>query len=112
MCTVTSGRHKIPTARSFAAAVLTLGLLAPGPTTTRWSDDTLASPALVATPLAEARPPAAPTGGSTTCGSAYELRFGWIDSKEEILPPTPRGAAACVAVYHLPDAARLHLLRQ
>ena len=107
MCPVTSGRHKITTGRTFANAILILGLLAPGPTTTSWPDDALASQSLFATPLAEARPADAPTGGSASCDAVRrELRFGWIDPGEEALPPGPRAVAACLAVYHLPDAPR------
>ena len=113
MYTVTSGRHKIPMVRSFASAAMVLGLLAPGPTTAPWNDGARTSQALFATPLAEARPPDAPAGGTVSCGAVRrELRFGWIDPGEETLPPARLGVAACLAVYHPPSAPRLDVARQ
>ena len=111
---MTSGRHKIPMVRSFASAAMILGLLAPGPTTAPWNDDAQISQALFATPLAEARPPDAPSGSTVSCGTVRrELRFGWLDPGEEAtLPPERRGVAACLAVYHLTDAPRPDTTRQ
>jgi hypothetical protein len=113
MCPVTSGRHKIPMVRNFASAAMILGLLAPGPTTTPWNDAAVPSQALFATPLAEARPPGTPSGGTVSCGDGRrELRFGWIEPGEETPPLARLGVAACLAVYHPTNAPRPDISRQ